>query len=497
MKVNATNQNQNNSNEEESPLLTPDCIGYAHVQYSTFVNSNQNEDIENDVENNHLSNDSVNNNLSNDHEEKNQRFGLHKSSKRNYFTLFILSYGMFWISCCYALIAPFFPQEAKKKGMSATVYGFVFGVFQLTMCITGPIFGKIMPKVTPRFFAVYGLFLSGGCSVLFGIISYAPDGKPFIILAFAIRIVEALGTTGFYVSALTIGVETFPDNRGFVTSVIEGLSGIGMIIGPAAGGFLYQAGGYFLPFVTLGGTLMLGFVFSALILPKSRSTELTDNQSLGIWRLLKHPGFYVHLSLFIFGFMLVGFNEATLGHHLEQFHLKEFQTGLVFTVPAILYALGTPFWGHIADKINKKAILCLIGISFCSIGFLLIGPVGFLKLKSTLWMIIVALVLQGIGFGGILLPAFLLCISDTIKIGYPDETSTYGMISGIYSSSSALGAFIGPSVGGIMIDTIGYINGTLIIFCLSLFIMAEMILYTLITLQCKHRNEEREPILQH
>ena len=44
---------------------------------------------------------------------------------------------------------------------------------------------------------------------------------------------------------------------------------LGMIMGPTVGGALYEAGGFTLPFVTLGGVLFLAALFCWVVLPSS------------------------------------------------------------------------------------------------------------------------------------------------------------------------------------------------------------------------------------
>jgi MFS family permease len=39
--------------------------------------------------------------------------------------------------------------------------------------------------------------------------------------------------------------------------------------------------------------------------------------------------------------------------------------------------------------------------------------------------------------------------------------TTYGMVAGLWASFFSLGAFVGPSVGGVLYDTIGFRDGTL------------------------------------
>lgn len=45
--------------------------------------------------------------------------------------------------------------------------------------------------------------------------------------------------------------------------------------------------------------------------------------------------------------------------------------------------------------------------------------------------------------------------------GFPDDMSTYGMVSGLWASFFSLGAFVGPSVAGVLYDAVGFRSGTL------------------------------------
>lgn len=61
---------------------------------------------------------------------------------------------------------------------------------------------------------------------------------------------------------------------------LETFFGLGLIVGPMVGGFLYQLGGYFLPFVTLGLLLFLTAVITLCVLPKHNQT-VQHGQSSG------------------------------------------------------------------------------------------------------------------------------------------------------------------------------------------------------------------------
>lgn len=54
----------------------------------------------------------------------------------------LLSLFFFLTSSFYSIFAPFYPGVATNKGMSETQIGIIFGVFQFTLLVLSPIFGK-------------------------------------------------------------------------------------------------------------------------------------------------------------------------------------------------------------------------------------------------------------------------------------------------------------------------------------------------------------------
>ena len=66
------------------------------------------------------------------------------------------------------------------------------------------------------------------------------------------RIIEACGNSGFLTGSFSMIAKEFPENVATMFAILETFFGIGMIVGPTVGGALYEAGGFTLPFVSLG-----------------------------------------------------------------------------------------------------------------------------------------------------------------------------------------------------------------------------------------------------
>ena len=92
-----------------------------------------------------------------------------------------------------AIMAPFFPKEGSKKGVSSTISGLIFGVFSFVVMISSVVLGKIMPKVGVKFMFLSGIWLSGGANILFGTLDLIEDRMTFIVFCFIVRSVGAFG----------------------------------------------------------------------------------------------------------------------------------------------------------------------------------------------------------------------------------------------------------------------------------------------------------------
>jgi MFS family permease len=62
--------------------------------------------------------------------------------------------------------------------------------------------------------------------------------------------------------------------------------------------------------------------------------------------------------------------------------------------------------------------------------------------------------------------------------GFPDDISTYAIVSGVWASAFALGAFIGPSMGGVLLDYVGFRWGSMVIVAIHCFAVSGIVNFT-------------------
>ncbi|XP_072821993.1 MFS-type transporter SLC18B1 isoform X5 [Vicugna pacos] len=310
---------------------------------------------------------------------------------------------------CYSILGPFFPTEAEKKGVSNTVTGMIFGCYALFDLLASLVFGKYLVHIGAKFMFVAGLLVSGGVTILFGVLDQVPEGPVFIAMCFLVRITDAVSFSAAITASSSILAKAFPNNVATVLGCLEIFSGLGLVLGPPLGGFLYQSFGYEVPFIFLGCIVLLMVPLNMCILPNYES----DPGKHSFWKLITLPK--VALISFVITSLssCFGFLDPTLSLFvLEKFNLPAGYVGLVFLGLALSYAISSPLVGLLSDKVPRLRKWLLVFGSLITAGcYMLLGPAPVLHIKSQLWLLVLILVINGISVGMSSIPTFLEVLS--------------------------------------------------------------------------------------
>jgi len=255
---------------------------------------------------------------------------------------------------------------------------------------------------------------------------------------------------------------------------------------------LYEAGGFTLPFAALGGVLVGAAIFCFFVLPNTPEETRTVREKPSVLQALKVPPICLAMYSVACSACSLGFIQATLEPHLRDFNLTPLIIGSMFIVSGGCYGISAPMWGMLCDKKPPK-VITLLGAILISLGFALLGPLPFFHLKKTMGIIIVGLVFHGLGLGAEVVAGFADAHKSAIANGFPDTIDTYGLISGLWTSTFALGAFIGPTLAGILFDSIGFPLATL--FVIGLHAIVIILLVSFLTCCSKQEltDEVEEP----
>ncbi|KAH9488973.1 hypothetical protein Btru_061758 [Bulinus truncatus] len=409
-------------------------------------------------------------------ESKQGKLKFSEMSHRSKYTLLMLAVANFGAGCAYSLPAPFFPREATKKGVSSTVIGLVFSCYQLVTFLASPFFGNFITHIGAKFTYVAGIIIAGVCAILFGFLDKGPSGTIFVVMSFIVRSVEAVGVAAFSTASFAIVSNEFPTHIGSVFAILETCIGIGLLIGPTIGGALYEIGGFGLPFWIIGVIICCSGLTIMTCLPQPQDNKKQKKGS--VFSLLRSMMVWVACLSVFAGACGIAYLDPTLSDHLDQFGLSTLEVGLFFIIAPGLHALMAPVWGFISDRKDIQSPLLIIGNLVCAIGFLLVGPTPLLPfLPRELWVVTLGLILFGFTIGCSIVPTMKCVVVGARDLGFPDGLSTFGLVSGLFNATFCLGAFVGPTIGGALIERIGFAYGSTIISGFYLFVMTTSSLY--------------------
>ncbi|NXF10800.1 S18B1 protein, partial [Smithornis capensis] len=344
--------------------------------------------------------------------------------------------------------------QAEKKGVSNTIVGLIFGCFAFFNFSSSLILGNYLTQIGAKFMFVSGIFVSGCVTILFGMLDKVPSGPMFIVFCFLVRAMDAISFAAAITASFSILAKAFPSNTATVLGSLEIFSGLGLVLGPPLGGFLYQSFGYEVPFITLG-CIVLGFVpLNMCLLPKYESIPSKES----FWKLILMPKVLI-LSLTVFSIsMCLGFLDPTMSLFIvKKFSLPASYVGLIFLGLAVSYSLSSPLLGLVSDKlpyIRKWLLVC--GGLLTALCFVMLGPAPVLHIESQLWMFVLVLVLIGFSLSMSAIPVFpeiLLCAREN---GFEEGLSLLGLVSGLFNAMWSLGAFAGPVLGGFLNEKMGF-----------------------------------------
>ena len=171
------------------------------------------------------------------------------------------------------------------------------------------------------------------------------------------------------------------------------------------------------------------------------------------------------------------------------FHFT-FQIGAMFVVNGGVYGVAAPIFGMICDRYSPK-VIAFFGAVLMVISFGLMGPLPFLPIGKSKSLIIFTLVLQGIGLGAQVVAGFADAHRQAILSGFPDTIDTYGLVSGLWTSVFALGAFVGPTLAGILFDAVGFPWAAMLVIGNQILVMILLTLWFVIG-YCKVTSQHRE-----
>ena len=366
--------------------------------------------------------------------------GIVTDPSKKMYILIVAGLATFFSAFITTSITVALPTIANQFQIDVIVQTWIATIFLLAVAICSAPFGKISGKFGLKKFLMLGVLI-----MLFSCLGAAFSTSAEMLLLF--RAFQGVGSAMLSVSTVALVSQAMPfEERGKAIGINISCVYIGLTLGPVVGGIVTQYIGWETMFLIVIPFLIINLIICHLKVDQEWKMGEKDSfdyigtilYSIGI--LLGIYGFTIintltGVILAIIGLIVLGgfvryelkqktpvfevklfkntkFSSSTLAalisylatflitliitYHLQYIKGMDPQyIGLILIVTSGLMAIIAPFSGRLSDKINPQK-LSAIGMIFVALS---VAILSFLDANTPLYVIIIAMALEGIGLG--------------------------------------------------------------------------------------------------
>jgi MFS family permease len=343
----------------------------------------------------------------------------------------------------FGIVLPLLPFYAEDFGATPFEVTLIIASFSAMQLIAAPIWGRYSDRMGRRWLLIGGLFASAVSYLVFAV----ADSLVLLLLS---RVAAGAAGGNIAVAQAYVADSTEGAERARGMGLIGAASGLGIMIGPAIGGFFSQWG-LGAPGYVAAGLCALNAVAAITLLPESRHflERDRDGGSAGeaatlrgwLYALTRFP-LRVLLSVYFLTITSFTAMTAVLALYLERvFAMDASDMGLVFTAAG---AVTVVVRGVVVGKLVKRLGEALtVRVGSVVLGF---GLVAVIVIPSKWWL---AAVIPLWAFGtGILFPSLASLVSQAT------DANSQGSILGGSQLAGGLGRVLGPVWAGLLFQQV-------------------------------------------
>lgn len=357
----------------------------------------------------------------------------------------------------FSIIIPILPDLAVTLGGGKIALS-VAALYALMNFIFSPFWGSLSDRYGRRPIILISILITAGAQFLFGFVG------SLAMLAVQ-RSLAGIGSANISAANAYIADISTKENRTKNMGLIGAAFGMGFIIGPVVGGYVYEGFGLMGIGIVSGLLSLANFVMAAVFLKeslveKNTTSKNTLNPITPLLKAMKNRAvrsmFLLNL-LFIAAFALMQVTAAILWE--DHFLLTKKEIGLVFAFIGFCSAVvQAGLVGILNKKLGEKRLLS-IGLVMMMLALIS------MPLAPNMGWELVALAFIALA-NGCVSPSVLSLLSSQVG---PKEQ---GNIMGLNQSLGSLGRVIGPVLGGVLYSFnfhLPYFGGAIIIVLALLF----------------------------
>ncbi|KKK80984.1 hypothetical protein LCGC14_2818020, partial [marine sediment metagenome] len=242
-------------------------------------------------------------------------------------SVWVLAGSLAIIYTGFGIILPVFPKFLQENNAGESIsLGILIASFAIAQIIFAPLYGRLSDRgYGRRPFILLALFGYGMGNFLYAF--FARDLASMIL----VRIFEGITVAGLLpVSQALITDLTVSENRAKYLGILTGSSNVGLIIGPALGGILFDIGGFILPFVISGILSFIALIFAFILVPETKrkgNVEIVHYENSDLY--IHQSKWKQFRSMFVSGGVIIFFMLLIISF-LDFFSWIVIEPGIIF-----------------------------------------------------------------------------------------------------------------------------------------------------------------------
>lgn len=330
---------------------------------------------------------------------------------------------------------PVLPLFVNKLGAPDSILGIIAAASPLAGIVFSFPIGFAADKIGKR-----KLLIISGIIFTIAPLLYLTVTNPLFLIP--IRFFHGMATAIMGPVASAIIISFFDKSKGEKLGLYSSATLFGRTLAPLLGGFLisffaYKGGLFNYQIVYLAAFILsLPILFLALLIPKQNGADVKSfslpEMTAVLKRFLKSGLVTATATIDMSTYFIYGVLEAYLPLLLIQKGIPADKIGLLFSIQVISIALTKPFFGRLADRIDKR-IQILSGI------IILITTTCLMPLLPNYYFIIIDVLFFGLGMSLSTVATSTYIADNVVKT---ELASSLGLLSAIMDIGQSFGPFL-------------------------------------------------------
>ena len=350
----------------------------------------------------------------------------------------ILFFTMIVVMLGFGIVIPILPFYVESFQAGGTELGFLMATYAVMQFLFSPVWGDLSDRYGRKPFLILGTLGNGLAMLLFGLSSE-------LWMLFAARALAGILSAATLPTAMAyISDSTDEKSRGGGMGVIGAAMGLGMILGPGAGGMLsgisLQAPFYFAALLSLLAVIAIWFFLpeSLAVEKLETSVNLQGPQIRAMRESLFGPIAFLFIAAFMISFAMTNFEGIYAYYAKDRYNYGPETIGYILTAIGVVSVIAQGALTGIATRKFGEVIVIKVSLIASVVGFLV------MLLANNLATVILTAAFFVLS-NAMLRPAVSSLISQR-------TTQSQGIAMGLNNAYMSLGRVIGPLWAGIVID---------------------------------------------